>query len=292
MKSQIIDKEPLFNISDTASWVAAFRADESERRDAVFIDPFARKLSGEHGGKLTNENEFGGKDRWSFIARTYLLDQLILQHVAEGFTMIINLAAGLDSRPYRMNLPGNLKWVEVDFPEMIQYKQSILAKECPACQLESISMDLSNRNRRIQLFKRLGAESEKVLVIAEGLMVYLTQQEAGELAQDLSAQSSFRHWAFDLVSPAVLRRIQKGRGIGLKEANINFKFAPEKGEAFFAPYGWNWLYSYSKLKTAARLKRLPNLLMRLYAALPEARGPERKFPWAGLCLFNNNINKI
>ena len=45
-------------------------------------------------------------------------------------------------------------------------------------------------------------------------------------------------------------------GPALKEANIEFKFAPEEGEDFFQAHGWKWLESHSKLKTAAKLNRL------------------------------------
>jgi O-methyltransferase involved in polyketide biosynthesis len=42
--------------------------------------------------------------------------------VQQGTDMVINLAAGLDSRPYRMQLPALLRWVEVDLPDMLNYK--------------------------------------------------------------------------------------------------------------------------------------------------------------------------
>src|SRR5262245_33786931 len=129
--------EPLIrNISDTARWVATFRAEESERPDAVFKDPFARKLAGDRGEKIANAIEFSKKNSWSFVARTFLFDDYVKQHVELGYDTIINLAAGLDTRPFRMSLPPRLKWIEVDLPEISNYKESILANEKPVCQLE------------------------------------------------------------------------------------------------------------------------------------------------------------
>jgi O-methyltransferase involved in polyketide biosynthesis len=64
------------NISDTARWVAFFRAEESERPDAVFHDPFARRLAGEKGEQIANAIGFSRKNSWSFVARTYLLNRL------------------------------------------------------------------------------------------------------------------------------------------------------------------------------------------------------------------------
>src|SRR5215467_10320969 len=107
--------EPLIqHISDTAKWVATFRADESERPDAVFHDPFARRLAGEKGEEIANKIGFSKENSWSFVARTFLFDEVIKQHVEQGCDMVINLAAGLDARPYRMQLPPSLQWIEID----------------------------------------------------------------------------------------------------------------------------------------------------------------------------------
>jgi methyltransferase (TIGR00027 family) len=133
------------NISDTARWVAIFRAEESERPDAVFHDPFARRLAGEKGVQIADAIEFSRKNNWTFIARTYLFDEYVKQHVELGYDMIINLAAGLDARAYRMQLPKTLKWIDVDLPEMISYKNEILKDEKPHCEYRTIALDLANR---------------------------------------------------------------------------------------------------------------------------------------------------
>ena len=117
------------NISDTAKWVAVFRAEESERPDAIFHDPFARKLAGKKGEQIADSIEFSRQHSWTFVARTFLIDEYIMQHVKMGYDMIINLAAGLDARPYRMKLPSSLQWVEVDLPGIIEEKERILAGE-------------------------------------------------------------------------------------------------------------------------------------------------------------------
>src|SRR5258705_4676035 len=139
------------NISDTAKWVAIFRAEESERPDAVFHDPFARRLAGEKGNEIANAIQFSRENSWSFVARTYLFDEYIRQHIEQGYDMIVNLAAGLDARPYRMQLPKTLKWIDVDLPGMINYKNEILKNERPNCELHSISLDLADRKARLKL---------------------------------------------------------------------------------------------------------------------------------------------
>ena len=119
------------DISDTARWAAVFRARETDRPDAVFRDPFARRLAGARGEEIANNLSAGNRQTWAWITRTYLFDQFIGQQVAQGVDMIVNLAAGLDARPYRMNLPASLNWVEVDLPDLLSYKEEILRDEKP-----------------------------------------------------------------------------------------------------------------------------------------------------------------
>jgi methyltransferase (TIGR00027 family) len=275
--------DPIHNISDTALWVAIFRAEESERPDAVFNDPFARRLAGEKGEQIAQAISFMRKNSGSLVARTYIIDEFIKQHVADGYDMIVNLAAGLDTRPYRMQLPATLKWIEVDLPGMITYKQNMLANDKPVCDLQRISLDLSDRQARQELFSNIGAAHKKALVISEGLLIYLTEQQNAELATDLAAQQSFRRWVFDLISPGLLTVLEKEMGAYLKDSTA-FKFAPQEGEAFFNPYGWKPIESRSQFKAAAALNRLPEEYLPM-ADIPEPEGPKGEFPWSGICLI-------
>ena len=249
------------NISDTARWVAVYRAHETERPDALFRDPFARRLAGERGQQIANSIDFSNKNAWSWLARTYLFDRFITDLVQTGADMVVNLAAGLDARPYRMDLPASLKWIEVDLPEILEYKHEILVNETPVCSLERVALDLSSVDARRDLFAQLGKSAKKVLIVSEGLIVYFTAAEVGALAEDLAAQSSFQYWAFDLASPGLLKLLQK-KMPQLDQSGTPLKFGPPEGPDFFIPYGWKPLEVHSFLKTAAQLKRLP-LFLRL-----------------------------
>src|SRR6516162_5577676 len=198
----------LRNISDTALWVAVHRARETERPNALFRDPFARKLAGERGERIAREMHAGVPYEWPYIARTVRFDQIVSDQVTQGADMVINLAAGLDTRPYRMELPASLKWVEVDLPGMIDYKEEVLSSEKPQCALERVRLDLTDLTARRALFQRLGSSSKRTLVITEGLLVYLTREEVTQLGRDLSAQPSFHDWTIDLCSPGLLKMLR------------------------------------------------------------------------------------
>jgi O-methyltransferase involved in polyketide biosynthesis len=201
--------------------------------------------------------------------------------------MVINLAAGLDARPYRMQLPASLRWVEVDLPDMLNYKQEVLAAESPACVVERVPLDLRDSAARRALFQRLGGEAKRVLVVSEGLIIYFEVDDAADLARDLSATFSFRLWVTDLASPALLKMLQKAIGGQLVEAGSPLKFAPPEGPEFFARYGWKVVERRSLLKTAAQLKRL-SFGMRLLSLLPDPAGRKPDKPWGGVCVLEND----
>ncbi len=282
------EPEPLVrNISDTARWAAAYRARETERPDALFRDPFARRLAGERGQEIADKMPDSNKATWAWITRTVLFDRFISEQIEQGADMIVNLAAGLDARPYRMSLSPSLKWIEVDLPEILDYKESILANERPTCDLERVRLDLSEISARQQLFARLGANAKRALIITEGLLLYLSSDQVASLAHDLAAIPSFKSWVFELLSPGLMERLKRATGEVLGQANAPFKFAPPEGPAFFEAHGWRVKEVGSLLKTGAKLKRLP-LLLRLMSLLPESNGKQGRRPWAGICLLNKD----
>jgi methyltransferase (TIGR00027 family) len=275
---------PIQHISDTALWVAVYRAKESARPDAVFRDPFAGRLAGERGASIAAAMPFAQRHAWSYIARTWVVDQEIERLVLQGADMVINLAAGLDARPYRMQLPASLRWIEVDFPEMLTYKQAVLGGESPKCALEGAALDLTNVAARRELFNRLGREAKKVVVLTEGLIIYFRGEQVAELARDLAAVPSFRNWILDLTSPALLKMLQKKLGKHLGQSGSPLRFAPREGPEFFVPYGWRPAETHSLLPVGAKLKRLP-FWMRLFALLPDPAGKKPDAPWGGVCVL-------
>jgi len=277
--------EPLIrNISDTALWAAVYRARETERADHLFSDPFARRLAGARGEQIATSLKFSDRATWAWVMRTYLFDEFLNEQIKQGVDMVVNLAAGLDARPYRMVLPSSLKWIEVDLTGILDYKEEILGAERPVCQLERIRLDLSDINGRRELFSQLGSRSAKALIITEGLLIYFTADEVGALARDLASPPSFQRWLADVASPGLLRLLQKNMGPQLAESGASFKFGPKEGPGLFVPYGWTPIDVRSPLKTAARLKRL-SFGMWLLSHLPASNGAQGSRPWSGICLL-------
>jgi methyltransferase (TIGR00027 family) len=243
------------HISDTARWVAFYRARESERPDALFRDPYARRLAGAEGEAIVNRMESRMKGDWPVIVRTAVMDEIILRLVRSGVGTVLNLAAGLDARPWRLDLPATLRWTDVDLPGILDHKLGILAGESTRCAYEAVRLDLTDQKRRRALFARLGAESRETLVITEGLLIYLGAEAVTRLARDLHAMPSCGWWLCDLASPDLLRMMAESGGKGVAQASAPFRFAPDESTAWFGPHGWREAEFRSTFQEGLRLNR-------------------------------------
>jgi methyltransferase (TIGR00027 family) len=244
------------HISDTALWVAYYRAMESERPDALFRDPYASLLAGERGKAIVQSMPYSKSSAWSMITRTKALDEIILQTITQqGCDMVLSLAAGLDTRAYRLPLPASLRWIEVDLPGILSYKEEKLANEQPKCQLEQLKLDLTDLAARRALFERLNAEATQALVVTEGLIIYLTVEQARELGSDLHAQPHFRWWLTECVDAIGVRYLQRMWGKRLATSHIQLPFEVEDCEEFYRQQSWKMAEFRSALEEAHRLKR-------------------------------------
>lgn len=274
----------LRNISDTALWVAAYRARETRRPDAVFRDPFAERLAGQRGQDIAARLSPRHRQEWAFIARTWLYDRLIAAGIDAGADTVVNLAAGLDTRPYRMDLPSDLRWIEVDLPPVLQHKETALEAEQPVCALERVPLDLSDGDSRRALFDRVAGSSQSTLIVTEGLIIYLPRQQVAELAQDLAARPPFRQWAMDIVSPGLMRMMDRQNGAALREAGAPFRFAPEEGLDFYRELGWVPEQKHSLFEAGGQLRRLP-FPLNLFALLPQPKQLKPNAIWSMICLL-------
>jgi methyltransferase (TIGR00027 family) len=249
------------NISDTARWVAVYRAMETERPDAIFRDPFAGRLAGEKGHAIVDSMKHGRAMAWAMIVRTAVFDEIILDRVRNGrVDTVLNLAAGLDARAWRMALPRSLRWIDVDLPEILDYKTEMLKDEKPVCQYEAVRLDLTDVPKREALFSQVGAQSSRVLVVTEGLLIYLTADQVASLARDLHAPTSFQWWVIDLASPRLLMMMQKMWGRSVNTGNAPFQFAPAESTKFFEPFGWTEAEFHSAMDSSRRLHREMRLM--------------------------------
>ncbi|KIA61392.1 class I SAM-dependent methyltransferase [Nocardia vulneris] len=253
------------DISDTARWVATYRAAESARPDALFDDFLAAELAGRRGAAIAAAAKRTLLGAWFFVARTKLIDDMIATCVARGCDRVINLAAGLDTRPYRLELPPELEWHEADLPAMIDEKQQRLALRTPRCRISRHRVDLADPQARRDFLDSAVEHADKTVVITEGLLLYLAEAEVRSLSADLT-RPEIAWWITDIISPAFVALSKPAlRG---KMNNLVVKFGPAAGIGYFEPLGWTVEECSSHLVAADRWHRLPPLL-RPFARLPQ-----------------------
>ncbi|MGE0214421.1 class I SAM-dependent methyltransferase [Mycolicibacterium sp.] len=269
--------EPVSHVSDTARWVAVYRATESARPDALFTDPYADRLAGERGRRIVAMAPRAIRSGWWLVARTKTIDDILADAIAAGCDRVLNLAAGLDTRPYRLDLPAELRWVEADLPALIAEKDQFLTGETPRCRLTRVGVDLSDPAARDGFLDEALRGATKALVLTEGLLMYLEPSDVDDLSQALS-RTEVAWWTLDLAGPGLVKRMNQQTGGLLK--NAPFKFAPAEGVRYFEERGWHTMEVESIFAVAARLRRLPWYL-RLIARLPQPdpRHPPPNRPW-------------
>jgi methyltransferase (TIGR00027 family) len=183
------------HVSDTALMVAACRAIETARADGLVRDPFAGRLAGPRGDAILR-----GITAWQLMCfgigvRTRFLDDLVMETIArDGIEVVLSVGAGLDTRPWRLELPPDLRWIEIDFPEMLSYKTRAMAAEEPKCRLEHVAADVTSQTQRASLFA--AAAGFPTLMITEGLLMYLAGTAVEALAAEAARHDVLR-WLLD-----------------------------------------------------------------------------------------------
>ncbi|HWJ36653.1 MAG TPA: class I SAM-dependent methyltransferase [Steroidobacteraceae bacterium] len=246
------------NVSDTALWVAALRAKEGKRSDAAFQDPLASMLAGERGESIARSFPHASLVSWGVAVRTSAIDRLLEESLSMGIDTVVNLGAGMDTRPYRMRLPPRTRWIEIDFPSLVKLKDSALAAHEPSCNVERIGLNLLDRSARNQLLAGIGSRArntsrtQKTLLIAEGVLPYLSNEDVRILAEDLSAIPSFRYWILDFDN-AGKRRLPKSWARRMRAAPFLFDVAD--WFKFFEERAWHPLKVITSAEESERLGR-------------------------------------
>jgi methyltransferase (TIGR00027 family) len=270
------------HVSDTARWTALHRATESARPDALFSDPLAERLAGEQGRAIVARVPRSSRNGWWLVARTKIIDDAIANAIAGGCDRVLNLAAGLDTRPYRLELPSELTWVEADLPRLLEEKAQALADQAPRCRLTRTAVDLADPHARNAFLDDALDGATKALVLTEGLLMYLEERDVVALSAAIK-RPEVAWWMLDFAHPA-LKKMMNKKMAGMLQ-NAPFKFAPENGLAYFEDLDWRTVAVESVFEAAYRFHRLP-MLMRPLAWLPppDPRHPGNK-PWSAVALL-------
>ncbi len=230
-------------VSNTALWTAAARARESARADRIFDDPYAAVLAGAEITQQAVDRPDAGAPFAAIAVRTRFFDDAILRLMAErDVRQIVVLAAGMDTRAFRLPLPADLRFFEIDRPEVLAHKADRLAgvAEPPAFFRSTVESDL--RGPWPQQLAAAGFDADQPTGwLAEGLLCYLTVDRVHELltaVTELSADGSFL--LVDLVGQSFLNSAYfAGFLKSLRAEGAGWQFGTDDPTGLLAAHGWD-----------------------------------------------------
>jgi methyltransferase (TIGR00027 family) len=244
----VFHKISIADVTDTARWVAAIRAQETARSDAVFKDALASAVAGPRGMQIARSMPNSAITHWGVVLRTSAIDRLIEDALRRGVHTFVNLGAGLDTRPYRMQLPPDTRWIEIDFANLVQLKNALLGDYTPACRIERVGLNLLDRQARRDAFAAYSSRDGRSMLIAEGVIPYFSNEEAASLAQEL--RESFQYWILDFDAGG---KTPRRWATQLKASP--FLFRPNDWFNFFEKCGWRAHQVITSATESERLNR-------------------------------------
>jgi methyltransferase (TIGR00027 family) len=240
--------------------VAACRALETEEPDAFARDPFAARLAGERGFAILNGLQWAMVLRFGMAVRTRFLDELLAEALADSVSTVLSVGCGLDTRPWRLDLPSDLRWIEVDFPDVLDYKHGLLADEKAHCRVERLSVDLNDAAQRQAMFDAAG--TARSLIITEGVLMYLPAATVEGLASESAHHPGVAQWISDITTSGFNKAL---RGGGQSTSGFDHVRAPDalEGEQILSvlrAHGWETASMRSYIRdtafTQARARRV------------------------------------
>jgi methyltransferase (TIGR00027 family) len=272
------------SVGATATMVAAARAAATKRPQPIINDPFAEPLVRAVGIDVftrvaAGELDFNGDDAAvgiprmtdTFAARARFYDDYFAQVTDEGVRQVVIVAAGLDSRAYRLYWPAGTTVYEIDQPEVIEFKTSTLSKigATPTTDYRTVGIDL--REDWPAALREAGFDAgQPTAWLAEGVLIGWLPPEAELRLMDdvISLSATGSRLAADYgsvagTSPEAREQSQRlaetwrRHGLELDVANLAYPGEHTDIAAHLQDRGWDVLrFSLADLFVAAGLPEL------------------------------------
>jgi methyltransferase (TIGR00027 family) len=229
-------------VSATALWTAAVRARETTRADRLFDDPYADALAGPDGHALMHHMSPGGfVDSPVLPIRTRFFDDALRRLVGDGgYGQVVLLAAGMDSRAYRLNLPPRLRWIEVDQPDLLAVKADRLAAlgAEPVCDRRTAGADLAGDWPAT--LRAAGLSREPTVWMAEGLLSYLDAAQVATFLGTISGLATPNcRLLIDIVGKSLLNAPRLAPMLHeLAKYGTPWRFGTDDPAGLLAAQGW------------------------------------------------------
>ena len=195
------EKIKLTGVPETMLQTIYARAKESKGRGAIHDSKAEEIIS-----SLDYDFSLADKDaamHSGVIARTIVLDKLTKDWLTKNpGAVVVNIACGLDTRCYRMK--GYAHWYNLDLPETMEVREKLLPEDGAISQLAMSAMD--------DWGDMISERDIPVLIIIEGLTMYLTEADVKRIFEVISARFKKATVFVEVMNPTVVK--------GFKEKSI------------------------------------------------------------------------
>lgn len=264
--SQGGDPQVPTGVSMTAIVVAQARDKESARPDRLFDDPLAEAFVAA-AWSTTLPQVAALLQIYPYLIdyfaiRTRFLDEYLLTACAAGCRQVVVLAAGLDTRAFRLAWPKGVRLFELDLPEVFTFKEQVLARQSarPACQRIVVEADLS-KEWSAPLIQASFRPDEPTAWLAEGILLYLTEEENDQLLTKISQLSAsgsrlaFDHTSQNLQQLSLLRQAN----VALDELGVSWQSVLADPAMWLVSHGWQAEVSDATSRAAQYSRPVPSL---------------------------------
>ncbi len=235
------DKATCNNVlGSTARWTAGVRAKESLREDCLFNDPWAAALAGKEGKEWAEHRS--GDNGVSIAVRTRFFDDFLQRVTNEHMIrQVVLMAAGLDTRAFRLTWPEQTQLFELDQPQVLKYKEQILgsAGAQPTCKRHTIAVDLTDPWTETLIMTGFDPQQPSAWLL-EGFLLYLPNESVTHILDDITSLATSGSWiGFDIINSAMLTYKWTRQWVEkLVDSGVPWIGTMDDPEVFLAWRGW------------------------------------------------------
>ncbi|MDH3219001.1 MAG: class I SAM-dependent methyltransferase [Gammaproteobacteria bacterium] len=233
-------------VSNTAYYSCGVRMDDAKRDRSVCNDIYAHKFMDARGLEIYQPFRSETMPNLSNIARCRIIDERVSAELHKSpSTTVITIGAGFDTRPYRLR---GCRWIELDEPQVIEYKQQRLSESECENPLTRIAIDLASE-ALLEKLSRVEPTSPVVIVIG-GVFMNLDPAALAQTLQQVQRRFPRHALLCDLMTRRFFDKFAQSVHGKLVAAGGQFSDRPENPAEIFLQHNYRLTESVPMLRRA------------------------------------------
>lgn len=240
-------------VSKTAFYCTGVRALDARRPDPICGDTYAERFMDDEAWAIFEPFRQFTAPNVSNAARARIIDDLLRERLAAApHTLVGQIGAGFDSRAFR--LTGG-RWLEVDEPQVFAWKEPRLPAGDSPNALTRLPVDFATE----RLADRLApfADAGSVIVVVEGVLMYLDEARIRELLQTLRVTFPRAEVLCDVMTVEFFNRFSRDIHEKIRGLGASFTLPERPLEAIFAEEHYRQAQQISIGRHPVALKLMP-----------------------------------